>query len=114
MKRLILCAAVLALLTAGLAGCGGESSQTASQGNSEGPPVASNFHPDVAELYGGQKACPVCGGAIKEEHYVDVQDMRVYFDKKACVDKFKEKYEQPLSSREVGQLRDTLMRQQMK
>ena len=84
-----------AVMIGGLTGCG----------NSEpaGPELgaaASSFQSDVPPMNPDQKACPVCGNAIKEDVHLEVDDegtkKRIYFDKEQCKNLFEKNKETEL------------------
>ncbi len=85
-----------AVMAGSLVGCGGSSEP---QGPELGA-AAKTFESDVAPMNPDQKACPVCGNAIKEDVYVDVkangETKRIYFDKKQCKQVFQQNKETQL------------------
>lgn len=95
MKRRIPLSSVTALLIllvgavmiGGMVGCGGSE-----PGGPELGAAASSFQSDVPPMNPEQKACPVCGNAIAEDVYLDVDDggttKRIYFDKEQCKNTF--------------------------
>lgn len=64
-----------------VAGCG-------RGGETSGPTAPAA--PAPAEVEIAQKVCPVMGGAIDKDIYVDHQGRRVYFCCSACIDVFKQ------------------------
>ena len=85
-----------AVMAGSLVGCGGSSEP---QGPELGA-AASSFQSDVPPMNPDQKACPVCGNAIKEDVYVEVDDegttKRIYFDKEQCKKVFQQNQETQL------------------
>ncbi len=85
-----------AVLISGMAGCG-------EADRASGPELgaaAKTFDSDVPPMNPEQKACPVCGNAIKENVYVDVDDegttKRIYFDSDQCKQLFQQNMETEL------------------
>ncbi len=69
------------------AGCGGET------GTPAAPTPAAAADSTAAETL--QKTCPVMGGAIDKDYYVDYEGRRIYFCCASCIEEFKkdpEKY----------------------
>jgi YHS domain-containing protein len=85
--------AVAVLVSAGLFwGCGNEegTGPAATPATPATPAVsASPEAPATATVEIAQKLCPVMGGPISEDVYVDYQGRRVYFCCPACPEKFK-------------------------
>jgi len=85
MEKLIVVAVIVLLLT-GFAGCGQDASS-----EEKDPVTAMSIDDNAPNFYEDQIECPVCGGQpINAEYYVDAVRGRVYFDKKECMEKFKE------------------------
>ena len=90
-----------------VAGCGGQGPEDSSSGTS---PAAMQFQDDAKKYYEAQTECPVCGETpIKKNLYVDTDGGRIYMDKEACVDAFKndkqkflQKFEEKIMSEERG------------
>lgn len=102
MKKL-LCVAIIAMLCAGFVGCQKQGSSSSVQ-QSDLPAMAGNFQDDHHAYWGGQKTCPVCGQEpIKPKFHADADQGRIYFDKKECVQKFKEN-----SEKYIKKLKDQL------
>lgn len=81
-KTAVLCTALLALAGLLVAGCQKEGEAPTSPGAGAKPEIA-------------QKTCPVMGGAIDPNIFVDHNGRRIYFCCPACVETFKadpEKY----------------------
>ena len=94
MKKLLMTLVIGALLSVGFVGCGDEGGGDAQA--SGGKTVVARRIQDGAKKFNQfQLRCPVCKGKpIKGEFHYDLeegrQQGRVYFDKKECVEKFKQ------------------------
>jgi len=95
MKFLTVAGLVGCVLLSALAGCGEAPSDQVS--DDLGVKAAIDISDGTQKWYDGQMTCPVCGGQpISEEHYVDLQGGRLYFDKAECKDKFEQNQDQYL------------------
>ena len=99
MKRLILAFLCAGLVAFAVTGCKDGGSQ-GDGAEPEGRPAIS-FQDGAKNYDDYQFICPVCGKeGLKQELHVDTEQGRVYFDKKECMETFKEDQEKYLQQYE--------------
>ena len=86
MKKVFVCLAITAVVVGAFGGCGSGKQQPGKKTVVQ----AMDFQDGADKYFTPQLRCPVCGKQpLKKDLYVDVEDGRIYFDKKECVTKFK-------------------------
>ena len=90
MMRTALFLAVLAVFLGGvIVGCGGNDYTPGEGGEPVG--MAGEIDDGVQNYNDNQSQCPVCGEmGLRPNFYAEVDGKRVYFDKKECMEKFKQ------------------------
>lgn len=88
MKKIVAVLMVAGLITGFSVGCGGEGPSAGTEEGQVRPAMAiEDGHKKFARY---QMKCPICGQKpISEKFYVDMDNGRIYFDRKKCRDTFK-------------------------
>jgi len=82
-------AAVALMMTLSTASCDGPG--IGDRGGDKVETMAKYIQDGVPNYNDEQKQCPICGApGLHADQFVDVEGKRIYFDKKECVQKFKE------------------------